>query len=162
VFRLSARADPAFLAEMLYEAVNWYDDGAEERPALETTLADPLNARYVEGWGRMGDVAFCALDRSDEPVGAVWYRRFSAATPGYGYVADDVPELAIGVYPEFRRQRVGSLLLGALIARASRDGERSLCLSVNDENPAKLLYVRHGFEVAGQHERTLTMVLDLS
>src|SRR3954468_3195045 len=126
VFRLSARADPAFLAEMLYEAVNWYDDGAEERPSMDTVLSDPHNARYIDGWGRPGDVALCALDRRDEPVGAAWYRRFSAAEPGYGYVADDVPELAIGVYPEFRRQRVGSLVLGALMARARRDGERAV------------------------------------
>ena len=42
-----------------------------------------------------------------------WLRRFTAAEPGYGYVADDVPELSIAVYPEFRRQRVGTLLLGS-------------------------------------------------
>jgi hypothetical protein len=108
VIRLSARADPAFLAEMLYEAVNWYDDGAEERPPLEAVLQDPQNARYVGGWGRPGDVALSALDRRDEPVGAAWYRRFTAAEPGYGYVADDVPELAIAVYPEFRGQQVGA------------------------------------------------------
>ena len=87
---------------MLYEAVNWHDDGAEERPALDAVLAVPENARYVADWGRTGDVALYALDRRDEPVGAAWYRRFTAAAPGYGYVADDVPELAIGVYPEFR------------------------------------------------------------
>jgi ribosomal protein S18 acetylase RimI-like enzyme len=162
VFRLSARADPAFLAEMLYEAVNWYDDGAEERPSLEATLAEPRNARYVEGWGRAGDTAFCALDRRDEPVGAAWYRRFTASAPGYGYVADDVPEVSIGVYPEFRRQRVGSLLLGALIARASRDGERALCLSVNRNNPARRLYARNGFEVTSEEDDTYTMVLDLA
>jgi ribosomal protein S18 acetylase RimI-like enzyme len=162
VFRLSARADPAFLAEMLYEAVNWYDDGAEERPTLDATLAVPQNARYVEGWGRPCDVAFCALDRGDEPVGAAWYRRFTADAPGYGYVADDVPEIAIGVYPEFRGQRVGSLLLGALVARAARDGERALCLSVNRNNPARRLYARNGFEVAAEQDSTYTMVLDLA
>jgi GNAT superfamily N-acetyltransferase len=162
VFRLSARADPQFLAEMLYEAVNWYDDGAEERPTLAATLAVPENARYIDAWGRPGDVAFCALDRRDEPVGAAWYRRFRADAPGYGYVADDVPEIAIGVYPEFRGQRVGSLLLGALIARAARDGERALCLSVNRDNPARRLYARNGFEVAAEQDATYSMVLDLA
>ena len=162
MFRLSARADPAFLAEMLYEAVNWYDDGAEERPTLDATLAVPENARYLEHWGRPGDVALCALDGRDEPVGAVWYRHFTAAEPGYGYIADDVPELSIGVYPEFRRQRVGSLLLGALIARAGRDGEHALSLSVNRENPAKRLYARYGFEVVAEPGDALTMVLNLT
>ena len=69
--------------------------------------------------------------------------------------------MAIGVYPEFRGQRVGSLLLGALIARARRDGERALSLSVNRENPAKRLYARYGFEVVGEPGDTLTMLLDL-
>ena len=54
VFRLSSHADPAFLAEMLYEAVNWRDDGAEERPPLDELLADPRSRRYVEDWGRIG------------------------------------------------------------------------------------------------------------
>ena len=49
MFRLSAHADPAFLAEMLYEAVNWFDDGAEERPAMEDVLAVPENALAADG-----------------------------------------------------------------------------------------------------------------
>ncbi len=162
MFRLSARADPTFLTEMLYEAVYWQDDGAEERPPLEGLLANDQNARYVAGWGRPGDVAVSALDRRDEPVGAAWYRRFPASAPGYGFVADDIPELAIAVYPEFRGQRVGSLLLGALTARAARDGERGLSLSVHHANPAKALYARLGFEVVGEPGDALTMLLDLS
>ncbi len=161
MFRLSARADPAFLAEMLYEAVYWRDAGSDERPPLETMLDDERNARYVQGWGRPGDAAIVALDRNDEPIGAAWYRRFSSAAPGYGYLADDVPEVSIAVYGEYRGQQVGSLLLGALIARASAAGERGLSLSVNRDNPAKRLYARHGFEVVAQHDDTLTMVLEL-
>ena len=162
MFRLSAHADPAFLAEMLYEAVNWYDDGAEERPAMDAVLAVPENARYVEGWGRPGDVALYALDPRDEPVGAAWYRTFSVAAPGYGYVADDVPELSIGVYPEFRGRHVGTLLLGALVARAERDSVRALSLSVNRNNPAKRLYDRLGFEVVAETPDTLTMLNTLT
>jgi len=161
VFRLSAHADPAFLAEMLYEAVNWRDDGAEERPALDTVLAVPENARYISDWGRAGDVAMYALDRRDEPVGAAWLRCFRAAEPGYGYVADDVPELAIAVYPEFRRQRVGTLLLGSIVAKAERDRAESISLSVHRDNPARRLYARYGFEVVKEHDDTLTMVVDL-
>jgi ribosomal protein S18 acetylase RimI-like enzyme len=161
VFRLSAHADPAFLAEMLYEAVNWHDDGADERPSLEAVLAVPENARYISDWGRAGDVALCALDRRDEPVGAVWLRRFDAAAPGYGYVADDIPELSIAVYPEFRGNKVGTLLLGSIIARAERDRERAISLSVSSDNPAKRMYVRHGFEVVGEPGPSLTMLLEL-
>jgi [ribosomal protein S18]-alanine N-acetyltransferase len=161
VFRLSAHADPAFLAEMLYEAVTWQDDGADERPPLDTVLAVPENARYITDWGRAGDVALYALDRRDEPVGAAWLRRFDAQTPGYGYVADDIPELSIAVYPEFRGEKVGTLLLGSIIARAERDGNRAISLSVGRENPAKRLYARYGFEVVDDAGDSLTMLLEL-
>src|SRR5262249_39799267 len=134
----------------------------EERPAMEAVLAVPENARYVDGWGRPGDVALYALDPRDEPVGAAWYRTFTATAPGYGYVADDVPELSVGVYPEFRGQHVGTLLPGALLARAERDGVRALSLSVNRENPAKRLYARLGFEVVGETPDPLTMLQPLN
>jgi [ribosomal protein S18]-alanine N-acetyltransferase len=161
VFRLSAHADPAFLAEMLYEAVNWRDDGADERPPLDAVLAVPENARYITDWGRAGDVALYALDRRDEPVGAAWLRRFDAQAPGYGYVADDIPELSIAVYPEFRGNKVGTLLLGSIIARAERDQSRAISLSVGRENPAKRLYARYGFEVVDDAGDSLTMLLEL-
>jgi GNAT superfamily N-acetyltransferase len=166
VFRLSSRADPAFLAEMLYEAVNWRDDGAEERPPLDELLARPELRRYVENWGRKGDVAIVALDRLDEPIGAAWYRLFESDSPGYGFVADDIPEISIAVYPECRGQRVGSLLLGTLVSRARGDGYRAISLSVAVANPARRMYVRHGFEPSTSTEDadadgSITMVLEL-
>jgi GNAT superfamily N-acetyltransferase len=170
VFRLSLRADPAFLAEMLYEAVNWRDDGAEERPPLDELLSNPEIRRYVEDWGRKGDVAIVALDRLEEPVGAAWYRTYSADEPGYGFAGPDVPELAIAVYPECRGQRVGSLLLGTLLSRARSDGHSAISLSVASGNPARRLYERHGFapapaangEPALNGNGSLTLVLDLT
>jgi ribosomal protein S18 acetylase RimI-like enzyme len=161
VFRLSTNADPAFLAEMLYEAVNWRPTGADERPPFDEVLALPQNARYITGWGRPGDAALCALDGRDEPVGAVWLRRFSASAPGYGYVADDVPELSMAVYPEFRRRHVGTLLLGAMVARAERDAVPGISLSVDPDNPARRLYARFGFEVVGESGTSLTLLLRL-
>jgi ribosomal protein S18 acetylase RimI-like enzyme len=162
VFRLSVRADPAFLAEMLYEAVNWRDDGAEERPPFDELLTQPELRRYVEGWGRVGDVAIVALDRRDEPVGAAWYRLFDAEGPGYGFVAADTPELSIALYPECRRQHLGALLLGTLLQHARSNGLTAMSLSVARENPARRLYARHGFEVVAEHDDSLTMVVNLA
>jgi ribosomal protein S18 acetylase RimI-like enzyme len=162
VFRLSARADPAFLAEMLYEAVNWRDDGAEERPPFDEMLARPELRRYLDGWGRVGDVAIVALDRRDEPVGGAWYRLFRADDPGYGFVDEHTPEVSIALYPECRRQHIGGLLLGTLLQHARSDGYRAVSLSVARENPARRLYARHGFEVVAEAGDSLTMVADLS
>jgi GNAT superfamily N-acetyltransferase len=162
VFRLSARADPAFLAEMLYEAVYWNDDGAEERPPFDEMMARPELRRYVEGWGRVGDVAIVALDRQDEPVGAAWYRLFDAGDAGYGFVNETTPELSIALYPECRRQHLGGLLLGTLLQRARADGHAAMSLSVAAGNPARRLYARHGFEVVTEADGSLTMVADLT
>jgi ribosomal protein S18 acetylase RimI-like enzyme len=161
VFRLSARADPAFLAEMLYEAVYWRDDGAEERPPFDEMMARPEVRRYVGDWGRLGDVAIVALDRRDEPVGCAWYRLFPADDAGYGFVDENTAEISIALYPECRRQHLGGLLLGTLLQRARADGHRAVSLSVAVENPARRLYARHGFEVVAENGDSLTMVADL-
>jgi GNAT superfamily N-acetyltransferase len=160
VFRLATRADPKCLAEMLYEAVYWYDDGAEERPSLEAMLAEPRNARYVEAWGRAGDLAVVALDRQEEPIGAAWCRYFPEDAPGFGFVAADIPELSIGVYSEFRGTGVGSLLLGSLIARTRAAGARGLSLSVARANRARRFYLRYGFEVTAEGGTADTMLLE--
>lgn len=161
MLRLTTKVDSDFLAAMLYEAVNWRETGDETRPPLEEMLADPQMARYVEGWGRPGDAALVAVDRADEPVGAAWYRFFTADAPGYGFVGEQVPEVSIGVYPEVRGQGIGHLLLGGLIARARSEGVQSLSLSVAEDNPARRLYESIGFEVVATGGGSLTMVVDL-
>lgn len=161
MFRLSTGADPGFLTEMLYEAAYWSDD-AEERPPLDAMLEQPELARYVDGWGRPHDVAITALARGDEPVGAAWYRQFTATEPGYGFVADDVPEVSIGVFPELRGRGLGSLLLGALIAHARATGEKALSLSVAHDNGARRLYERLGFIVVRDDGGSYTMLRDLA
>jgi GNAT superfamily N-acetyltransferase len=145
---------------MLYEAVNWRDDGAEERPAFDEMMAKPELRRYVEAWGRVDDVVIVALDRRDEPVGAAWYRCFRAEEPGYGFVDAETPEISIALYPECRRQHVGGLLLGSLLQQARSNGKERASLSVARENPARRLYARHGFEVVAEHGDSLTMVVE--
>ena len=73
------------------------------------------------GWGRPGDTAVIALD-GGFPVGAAWYRLFSAEEPGYGFVDEQTPELAIAVVPRKRGKGVGEKLLPALIDRAREAG----------------------------------------
>lgn len=147
---------------MLYEAVYWRDDGAEERPPFDEMMAVPEVRRYVADWGRVGDVAIVALDRRDEPVGGAWYRLFRADDAGYGFVDESTPEISIALYPECRRQHIGGLLLGTLLQQARSDGHQAVSLSVASENPARRLYARHGFEVVGENGGSLTMVADLS
>ncbi len=103
-----------------------------------------LVSRYVRGWGRPGDTAVIALENGF-PVGAAWFRVFGGDEPGYGFVDERTPELAIAVVPSKRGHGVGDELLQALIAKAQAAGYERLSLSVEPGNPARKLYERHGF-----------------
>jgi len=120
-----------------------------------------LVSRYVRGWGRPGDTAVIALE-GGFPVGAAWYRLFRTAEPGYGFVDEETPELAIAVVPSKRGHGIGDELLQALLAKATAGGYGRLSLSVEPGNPARKLYERHGFEVVDERPEAWTMVAELA
>jgi ribosomal protein S18 acetylase RimI-like enzyme len=117
----------------------------------------------VKGWGRPGDTVLIAIDEGF-PVGAAWYRLFRRDAPGYGFVDEETPELAIAVVPSRRGRGIGESLLEALCERARADGYRALSLSVERENPALVsFYEEHGFDVLEDgDEHSLTMRRALS
>jgi ribosomal protein S18 acetylase RimI-like enzyme len=128
---------------MLYEAAAWNPDWPRER--MIAALADPMLERYHRDWGREGDAGVIAeLDR--EPVGAAWYRLFTAEEPGYGFVDEKTPELGIAVVPLHRRKGIGHTLLRALMVQAGEDGYQALSLSVAVHNRSRMMYERAGFE----------------
>ena len=153
--RPATRDDLPFLREMLYEAAFWRGDG--ERPPIDEAFATPQLGRYLDGFGRAGDTGVIAVAEGGEPVGAAWYRRFSPREPGYGFVDGATPELSIAVAPSHRGRGVGRLLLDALIDLAAAHGLPGLSLSVANDNPAKRLYERAGFEVVDDHGDSTTM-----
>ena len=80
-------------------------------------------------------------------------------TPAMGTVSDDVPELTIGVRPEWRGQGTGRALLRELIRTAHRQGIKQISLSVERANRAIQLYIDEGFAVVEQLQDSNTMVL---
>lgn len=144
VLRPALPDDEAFLRSMLYEAAFWRQDRSD-RPRLDAALASPELTRYVDAWGRDGDRGIIAATPAEE-LGAAWYRRFSAAQPGYGFIDEDTPEVSIAVAHPHRGAGIGRALLAALVAQARVDGLPALSLSVEADNPARHLYQRAGFE----------------
>jgi GNAT superfamily N-acetyltransferase len=142
--------DNRFLRDMLHHAYYW-----RER------VPGSLVSRYLRGWGRRGDTAVIALEHGF-PVGAAWFRLFRAEEPGYGFVDEQTPELAIAVVPSKRGHGVGEKLLTSLIAKARQGGYAQLSLSVEPGNPARMLYERHGFEVVVEGPEAWTMVASLA
>jgi GNAT superfamily N-acetyltransferase len=134
--------DAEFLGAMLYAAVYW--DPAKERLPAEFVLAHPQLTIFHEGWGRPGDAGLVA-EIEGEPIGVVWYRRFSEAEHGEGFVDEATPELAISVADGHRAGGIGRALMEAIHERARADGLERISLSVDDDNPAKRLYARLGY-----------------
>ena len=145
VIRRGGPQDARFLRDMLRHALYW----RERIPGSRTS-------RYVRGWGRPEDTAVIALE-GGFAVGAAWYRLFTAEEPGYGFVDESTPELAIAVVPSKRGHGIGEKLLTSLMDRAREAGYESLSLSVEPENPSRKLYERHGFEVVDRGEDAWTM-----
>ena len=153
VVRRGGAQDVRFLRDMLHHAYYWKERAPDAGPG-------PV-ALYVKAWGRPGDTAVIAID-AGFPVGAAWYRLFGAERPGYGFVDERTPELAIAVVPSARGKGVGSALLDALLARAREDGYPSISLSVDRNNAGAIeLYERHGFSRVGEDADSLTMLASI-
>ena len=149
VVRRGGAQDLRFLRDMLHHAYYWKERQPDAGPG-------PVQL-YVKAWGRPGDTAMIAL-RDGFPVGAAWFRLFPATSPGYGFVDEQTPELAVAVVPNARGKGVGSALLGALLDRARLDGYDAVSLSVDRHNEGAIaLYGQFGFVQVGESPDSLTL-----
>jgi GNAT superfamily N-acetyltransferase len=153
-YRAAGAQDFAFLATMLGEAAVWRPD--KPTPSGDEVMADPRYAMYLAGWPRPGDYGLVAEDGG--PVGAAWYRTYTEAEHGYGFVGEDVPELSIAVIASRRGKGIGRRLLVGLVEASVVQGLQALSLGVNDDNPARRLYESVGFEPVEHHGISWTMV----
>ena len=157
VVRDAHASDLPFLTEIATAAAFW---DADDTSGLEHELLQrPDLAHYIVGWPLPGDVGVIA--QADQPIGAAWFRYFTAADPGYGFVEPTIPEVAIAVAAPWRGQGVGSRLLTTLIAAAGQAGVPALSLSVDLDNPARRLYERSGFVPLEEKEGAVVMLLRL-
>ncbi|MFM8424505.1 MAG: N-acetyltransferase family protein [Chloroflexota bacterium] len=141
------QADVPFLWEMLFHAGQLAKEGATSSEAAKN---NPHVRKYAEGWGKQGDLGVIAFDmQSSNNIGAAWLRLFAGDLSHYGYHDDKTPELAIAVQPEWAGKGIGSTLLSALIEQVEHEVP-AIVLTVRNENPAKKLYEKFGFQVIGE------------
>jgi predicted N-acetyltransferase YhbS len=140
--------DVRFLRDMLRHAYHWRIAEDTERPVY----------RYVQNWGRRGDAGVVAME-GPHAYGAAWYRLFTSAEPGFGFVDEQTPEVTLAVVPSRRGKGTGKELLEALLDRARADGYAAVSLS---SSPAQApYYERLGFETVRGDEHAVTMVKGL-
>jgi GNAT superfamily N-acetyltransferase len=103
----------------------------------------PYLARHALNWGRIGDLGYVAsIDTI--PIGAAWLRLWLGEDKGFGYVKDEIPELAIAVLPDYRGQGIGAQLLTQILD-AAKIKYPAVSLSVRANNSVIRLYERTGF-----------------
>ena len=140
-YRSAGPEDFTFLATMLGEAAAWRPDNPT--PTANQVLADPRYSMYLTGWPRPGDHGLIA--EQDAPLGAAWYRTYTEASHGYGFVNEGIPELSIAVIASRRHEGIGRQLLVDLINASDSQGYAGMSLSVREANPARRLYESVGF-----------------
>ncbi|SNS41662.1 Ribosomal protein S18 acetylase RimI [Geodermatophilus pulveris] len=119
----------------------------------------PAFRHYTDLRPERGDLGFVS-ERGGLVVGVAWLLFLDAGDPGYGFVADGVPELSVWVRPGHRGAGIGSDLVHRVLAEAHGRGLRRVSLSVEAGNPAVHLYRRCGFRpVAGAADGTLAVEL---
>jgi RimJ/RimL family protein N-acetyltransferase len=151
--------DVPFLWEMLYESL--YVPEGQERFGREV-IDEPIISKYVEDWGRKGDLGYIAVNSEGQSIGSITIRYFSANNKGFGYISNDVPELGMAIIPGYRGKGIGTVLVKILFDKMIEIGIKRVSLSVDPDNLAAVkLYQRFGFKEVGKVDTSITMSADL-
>ncbi len=150
--------ETSFLREMLFAALDWKP--GRWLPPKFVLLRIPQVSMFHKGWGRPGDTALVA-EKDSELLGLAWYRLFTEAEHGEGFVDEVTPEVAVAVVDGHRGEGIGSLLMQAIHVRAREQGVQRISLSVDHDNPARRLYERLGYAELHERDGDDRMLLDL-
>jgi GNAT superfamily N-acetyltransferase len=151
VLRLLSSTDAPVLERMMLLA-----GFPPDRELTTDARAMPHVRRFLDGWGRTGDVGVLALDDQERALGAAWARLLDDPL-----LRDDrgapVAEVAIAVEDHARGQGIGGALLDSLADAAASAGHRELPPRVSPRNPAHRLYLRCGFELVNEDAHRFVM-----
>lgn len=143
--------ETGLLKDLLYEAIFV---PPKAKPPGRALLERPEFRAYWEGFGS-GSGDCCLLAEVDGRVaGAVWARRI----PGFGYVEEGTPWLAIALYKAYRSRGIGTALMRGMLERLKLQGCRQAVLSVHKANYAVRLYKSLGFRTIGEKGREYVML----
>ncbi len=139
------------LDDFLYEAI-FIPEGIE--PPSRDIIKKPDLQVYVEDFGKhKGD--FCLVAETDgKIVGAVWVRIMN----DYGHIDNQTPSLAIALYPQYRKQGIGTRLMQQMLQLLKDEGYTQVSLSVQKANYAYRMYRKLGFEVITENDEEYLMV----
>ena len=126
-----------------------YSASREDEMAQVVHWSDEQKADFLRGQFELQhrhyqeyypDAEFSVVMAGDREIGRLYVDRW----------ADEIRLMDIALLPEFRNRGIGGALMRDLLAEAEREGKLLSC-HVEEANPAKRLYERLGFVVAGEH-----------
>lgn len=156
--RYGNKNDISIMRELLFEACFW--DPKTVRPDIDEFFQNPAISKIIADWGREGDTCIIA-ERNGKVLGSAWYRFWTDEDHSYGFIDPETPEIAMGVYPDYRSKGVGRKLLKELISQAKKTNIKAVSLSVDPNSFALQLYESEGFQKYGESGSSLTYKLDL-
>jgi GNAT superfamily N-acetyltransferase len=133
-------ADSALLATATLGNLNW----GEERFTATDLSTRPDFSHYTVVDHQRGDFGWVA-EAGKDAIGVVWAQYLPPDDPGYGFLAEDTPEVSLWVRGDWRGQGVGRALLRQVQDDARARGVPRLSLSVEADKDAKKLYTAEGF-----------------
>lgn len=151
------KGELSFLEDMLFYAI--YVGEGNLLPS-RNIIYDINLYKYIDKWDEKKDIGYMVVDeKTNKKLGAVWLRLFCQNDKGYGYISDDIPELSIAIYPEYRGNGLGTSLIKYLISQLPAH-INNISLSVDTQNPAKGLYERLGFKDYSINDGTAIMIFN--
>ncbi|NQU87248.1 MAG: GNAT family N-acetyltransferase [Mariniphaga sp.] len=156
-FTEAAKKDLPFLRDMLYEAI-FVAEGEDPYPRKILDL--PAISKYIDNWKKEGDIGILAY-LNNIAIGAIWGRIFSNENKGYGFVAENIPEMSMAIKSEYRNQGIGTELLVNFFKIAKHAGYNAISLSVDQKNPAVRLYKKMGFKIVDKPGSDYTMLKEI-
>ena len=138
------------LTDFLYETIFLTNND----PILpRTIIQEPILWRYINNFGKEKD-DHCFIAQVDNYiVGAVWIR----CMQGFGHLTDNIPELAMSIYPQYRNKGIGTSLLKDFLKFLRSKNYNQISLSVQKNNYAVNMYKKLGFKVISQNKSEYIM-----
>lgn len=143
-FREATKSDLPFLSEILVSAA--VASGVNISIEALTTHQDSY--QYVEEFPKGMDVGIIAETLEGHLAGAAWIRLLPTDTHA---IHEPLPELTMGVIPQYQRMGIGGQLLEGLYKAASAKGISKISLGVHEDNhPAIALYKKQNWVEDGK------------
>ncbi len=155
IIRPIKETEYAVLDDFLYEAI-FIPEGVTPPP--RDIIKQPELQVYVKDFGKQPDDHCLVAEVNGKIIGAVWVRIMD----DYGHVDEHTPSFAISLYPEYRRQGIGTALMREMLALLSSKGYRQASLAVQKANFAVRMYRNVGFVISDENEDEYIMTATLS